>query len=182
MPEISDKEFKIFQDITLRLLGMKLQEHKKALVISRLSSRVKELNLDSFMAYINYLDSSTEANKEIVNFINKITTNETSFFREPQHFEFLTKKFFPELVKRAEGGGIPNIRIWSSACSSGEEPYSIAITALEYFKNINSVNFKILATDINTDVLDHAKKGCYKKDDVLKKLSKNLNSSEFIDF
>ncbi|HLE10717.1 MAG: hypothetical protein A2504_02560 [Bdellovibrionales bacterium RIFOXYD12_FULL_39_22] len=179
MTEITDREFKVFQDMTLKLLGIKLQEHKRTLVISRLSARLRDLKLESFSDYINYLEKSDNAGAELDKFINKITTNETYFFRETQHFDFLANKAFPSIEEKIKSGKKNSLRIWSSACSSGEEPYSIAISALEYFKGMRGVDIKILASDINTDVLKKAQTGQYRREDILKKVPKSLSDKYF---
>lgn len=147
MYNISDNEFKELRDYMYEKTGVYLKDTKKNLVKSRLSKRIKELNLSSFKDYLKLIRSSK---KEAEVFINFITTNETYFFREREHLEFL--------VKTIKDNRISNISIWSAACSSGEEPYSTAIYLKE---NCPGLKFSILATDINTQMLDTAKKGIY---------------------
>lgn len=165
--EITDKEFEIFQKIVMSLLGIHLSDAKRALVVSRLFSRLKQLNLNSFSEYLQYLSEAPDANKEITNFINRITTNETYFFREKYHFDFFKHQVLPKLSNNRKG---EDIRIWSSACSSGEEPYSIAFIIYEFLHqkfNFNS-RFKILASDVSTKVLQKAEQGIYSAEEIKK--------------
>lgn len=139
--------------------GISLADHKKDLVYNRLVRRLRALKLDSFESYINYLDNSPA---EMSQFVNAMTTNLTSFYRESHHFEYLSATYIPKLVKE----GQCSLRIWSSACSIGEEPYSIAISLLEAGIDPNVWDVKIYATDIDTDVLATAKAGIYNIDRV----------------
>ncbi|MCG7531831.1 chemotaxis protein CheR [Psychrobium sp. MM17-31] len=139
--------------------GISLADHKKDLVYNRLVRRLRALKLDSFKSYIDYLDSSPA---EMSQFVNAMTTNLTSFYRESHHFEYLSDTYIPQLAK----DGQRSLRIWSSACSIGEEPYSIAISLLEAGIDPSVWDIKIYATDIDTDVLATAKAGIYNIDRV----------------
>ena len=144
---LTDNEFKIIRDMMYDYSGVLLKPTKKTMIISRLSKRIRELKLFSIKEYINLMMKNIRE-KEI--FINLITTNETYFFREKVHLDFLIDTIKKENRK--------TIKIWSAACSTGEEPYSISI----YLKqNLPFVRPTILATDINTDVLNQAKKAEY---------------------
>jgi chemotaxis protein methyltransferase CheR len=156
--ELGNKEFSLFRDIIFKESGINLTERKKTLMHSRLMRRLRALNIDNYKTYYKYLNNNYQ--EEIINLINCITTNKTDFFREPRHFEFLKNVVFPEFEKRNKN----RIRIWSAGCSTGEEPYSIAITVAEYFKNRRKPDIKILATDIDTDVLKKAILGIYKNE------------------
>ncbi|MBF0361209.1 MAG: chemotaxis protein CheR [Oligoflexia bacterium] len=158
MIELSEREFNIFRNIVQQLLGIRLSDSKKVLVSSRLFSRLRALNLNSFTEYINYLGGSN-GNSELINFVDKITTNETYFFREEKHFEYLKTIYFPSINQQKFSSD--GIRIWSACCSSGEEPYSIALTALSAYKSNNNLNIHILATDISTKVLTIAQNAIY---------------------
>jgi chemotaxis protein methyltransferase CheR len=162
---ITDDEFLVFKKLVYGLVGINLTEGKKNLVVSRLSGRIRELSLGSFSNYIGYLEKCNDCKNEITKIINKITTNETSFFREMHHFEFLAKQALPKLMTIKKG---KPLRVWSAACSSGEEPYSIAITAKEYLSD--KTVLKILATDANTEVLEMAQTGNYKLKDLKDKI------------
>lgn len=122
------------------------------------------MQLSSFEQYLHYIKENTRE-KEVL--INLITTNVTSFFREKHHFTYLTETYLPFLEQKVQKEGLPKkVRIWSSASSTGEEPYSIAITLLEYFRHKRDWKMEILASDINTEVLKKANKGIYKKEEV----------------
>lgn len=153
--EIGDKEFEFFREVIHRESGIKLTEGKKALLQSRLSKRIRELNLGSFRDYYEYIKNNYS--KEIINLINCITTNKTDFFRENRHFDYIRSVVLP----KCDTSGKKKIRIWSAGCSTGEEPYSIAITLLEHYKN-NMPDIKILASDIDTQVLHKGKTGIYR--------------------
>jgi chemotaxis protein methyltransferase CheR len=128
---------------------------KKALVQSRVLKRLRELKLWNYEDYCEYLTDNYDT--EIVNLINCITTNKTDFFREPKHFEFLKQTALPEF----ERAGKKHIKIWSAGCSIGAEPYTIAISVFEHFRDRTGPDVKILATDIDTQVLQKAELGVY---------------------
>ena len=161
---LSEKDFKFICQYVYESAGIVLNEGKREMVYRRITRIVRERNLDSFTAYCQILRESPEAEKSY--FINAITTNLTSFFRENHHFDYLLKNELPKLLKQNPG---PNrrkddkrLRIWSSAASTGEEPYSIAMTLLEGMKTeLKQWDVKILATDIDSNVLATAKKGIY---------------------
>lgn len=155
--EYTEKDFKLVQTLVAEHTGINLTEAKKDLVYGRLSKRIRKLNLTNFQEYINYVNDDHES--ELINFINAITTNLTSFFRENHHFEYLRNKLIPELLHRNES--TRKIRIWSAGCSTGEEPYSIAITVLEALEKYPNWDVKILATDLDTNVVATATSGRY---------------------
>jgi chemotaxis protein methyltransferase CheR len=134
--------------------GIFLNDTKEAMVSSRISKRMRLLGIASHAEYLEYLVQDT-SKEEIIHFVDVISTNVTSFFREPQHFTFLK-----ESVAQWIGQGRRRYRIWSAASSTGEEPYSIAMTMYELVHNKN-IDLKILATDISTKVLAAAQNGCY---------------------
>lgn len=179
-------EQKDFEQVKSRIYnhaGIALADHKKDLVYNRLVKRIRELQVESFSDYLSLLDSSSD---EMSQFVNAMTTNLTSFYREAHHFEFLSNTYIPELSNQ----GQRSLRIWSSACSIGEEPYSIAMSLLESGIDINQWDIKIYATDIDTNVLETAKAGIYSLERVdnlnlaRKKLGflrgKNENSGQII--
>lgn len=159
--DLSEREFKLFQEIIHRETGIHMSDKKKKLIVARLSKRLRALNLQSFTQYYEYLNDSTNADNEIVNLINRITTNKTNFFRENHHFEFLAKELFPHMIARSEVSGARRLRIWSAGCSSGEEPYTLAMVAAETFKAQRGWDIKILATDLDTEILGRAIEGVY---------------------
>ncbi len=121
---------------------------------------MRALGLSTYRDYLEYLLADA-GGPETTKFVNALTTNKTEFFRESHHFEFLTNKVFPELVKAAETSGSKKMRIWCSASSTGEEPYTIAMTTCEYFNLRKGWDIRILASDIDTDVLHAASEGIY---------------------
>lgn len=126
----------------------------------RLAKRIRLLKLSNFKAYCRYLRHHHDS--EFTEFINSITTNLTSFFRENHHFDYLTHQIIPEIKRRKNRN--TRIRIWSAGCSTGEEPYSIAITLLENGIHPGAWDVKILATDLDTQVLAKASTGIYTQD------------------
>ncbi len=159
--DITDKEFQKFREMIYDQTGIDLSERKKRLVIARLSRRLRALNLSSFTEYYDFLTSSEDSQTELVHLINRITTNKTDFFREKHHFDFLSNELFPVIIGAAEKSGQKRLRIWSAGCSSGEEPYTLAMTVHNSFKNLRGWDIKILATDLDTDILSRAAAGVY---------------------
>ncbi len=159
--DITDKEFELFRNMIYRETGIDLSERKKRLVIARLSKRLRALELNSFTDYYNYLQEGRNADTELVLLINRITTNKTDFFREMHHFDYLKHELLPKIISAGEHGGSRTLRIWSAGCSSGEEPYSIAMTVLDSFSKTRGWDIKILATDLDTEVLTKASQGVY---------------------
>jgi chemotaxis protein methyltransferase CheR len=158
---ITEKEFQLFRDIIYHQTGIQMTEKKRNLVVARLSKRLRALNLSNFSEYYEYLNTSSNASDELNNLINRITTNKTDFFREKHHFDFLVNEVFPSYIDAAKKGGQRRLRIWSAGCSSGEEPYSLAMTVADFFKDERGWDLKILATDLDTDILMKASKGVY---------------------
>jgi chemotaxis protein methyltransferase CheR len=152
--QLNQRDFDYLRNIIYDEAGIKLSDMKKALVQSRLLRRMREMGISSYDEYCNYLRENYD--EEIENLINCITTNKTEFFRESEHFSILQKIVEQELSHK-------NIAVWSAGCSTGEEAYSIAIVLLESKFN---KNFKILATDIDSKVLEIARMGVYPIDAV----------------
>ncbi|MDH5232990.1 MAG: protein-glutamate O-methyltransferase CheR [Gammaproteobacteria bacterium] len=148
---ISDKEFNLFRELIYKLAGITLSDGKKALVVSRLTKRLRHYGLNNFSDYYALVNDAAQT-EELQMMIDLLTTNETYFFREDKHFEFLQ-----QLVKQRPSSTKP-FRIWSAACSSGEEPYTIAMSLANV---IGITNWEIMATDISTRVLATAQKGLY---------------------
>jgi chemotaxis protein methyltransferase CheR len=138
--------------------GISLPESKATLVYSRLAKRLRALGLETFREYCK-LVTGTEGLDERQQMIVALTTNVTRFFREPHHFDHLKEKVLPPLLANARRGG--SVRIWSAACSNGQEPYSIALTVLSLMPDAGDYDVKILATDIDTQMLAEARAGVY---------------------
>lgn len=157
---MSDSNFEYLRKLALENTGIELGEHKKEMVYSRIIRRLRTLQLPDFDSYCQYLDSHMSS--EMTDFINSITTNLTSFFREDHHFSFIEKTLLPEL--RARPGG-KRVRIWSAGCSTGEEPYSIAMTLLDAGVD-NTWDARVTASDLDSNVVAHARAGIYLADSV----------------
>jgi len=160
--QLSTEDFKFICQFVYETTGIVLNDSKKEMLYRRLTRIIRERKLNSFAEYCQLLRVQGEQEKDF--FINAITTNLTSFFRENHHFEYLTQEELPTLIskKRVGSNGKKRLRIWSSASSTGEEPYSIAITLLEAMKNeLPQWDIKILATDIDSNVLAKGKAGIY---------------------
>jgi chemotaxis protein methyltransferase CheR len=138
--------------------GITLAEVKAPLVYARLVKRVRELGLESFRAYCALIGGE-EGGEERRRMAAALTTNVTRFFREPHHFQHLRESVMPELARHAQRGG--RVRLWSAGCSSGEEPYSIALTILEVLPDAWRLDVKVLATDIDTAMLTRGQAGIY---------------------
>lgn len=145
--------------------GIHLAPSKANLVYSRLTKRLRSLGLESFAAYCDLIGSPDGAD-ERAQMIAALTTNVTRFFREPHHFDHLKQKLLPPLVDVLKKNKSGRIRIWSAGCSSGQEPFSIALTILSLLPDARSYDVKILATDINPYVLETARKGLYPEEDI----------------
>ena len=162
--ELSPESFARFAQFITGELGIKMSEAKVPMLQSRLMRRLRELHFGSLEEYQAYLFDSPNAEEERVHFINAVTTNKTDFFREPQHFEYLTRTALPNLDRLYGGGGGPwRFKLWCAGCSSGEEPYTQAMVLSEYAKERAGLDFALLATDISTKVLGHAQRGIYEE-------------------
>ncbi|MEL7371010.1 MAG: protein-glutamate O-methyltransferase CheR, partial [Myxococcota bacterium] len=151
---LTDEQFAwIRRQIKLRT-GIHLHKNKQHLVHNRLSSRLRQLALHSFQDYIELL--AGRGSSELEYFVNALTTNVTSFFREPHHFEFLAHHVMPALRRQGRVS-----RLWSAGCSTGMEPYSIAMILHEYIARHGLLSAELLATDLNTDALKTAVRGVY---------------------
>ena len=159
-PQLGDAEFDFIRHVVGENAGIVLGPNKRQLVQGRLARRLRELALPSYEAYCEYLrDAGPE---ELVGLINAITTNVTSFFRENHHFEALGSYMLPEAMKR--NGASRRLRVWSAGCSTGEEPYCIAMAAAGVLPSSPRYDFKILATDIDSNVVAAATAGIYPLD------------------
>lgn len=157
----SDKEFDAVAKVAQREFGLHLEKSKKQLVYSRLSKRLRTMGLANFFDYLDHLNSPAgQAEKKA--FISALTTNVTHFFREKHHFDFLQETVFPELKKRALSG--ERVRIWSAGCSAGQEPFSLALTLLGVFPDAAKYDIRILASDIDEEILGKGIEARYPQD------------------
>jgi len=155
--EFTDKDFNLIRKLVSRHTGISLSEQKRDLVYGRLSRRLRAHGLSRFSDYCALIEN--KSGNELEHFTNAITTNLTAFFREQHHFEFLAKESVPLMLERYRSTG--RLRIWSAGCSTGEEAYSIAITLRESISGIDNRDIKILATDLDSKVVQTAANGVY---------------------
>lgn len=169
---MSEKDFQAISELAYKYTGIVLGDHKQDMVYGRLARRMRDLRLTSFVDYCQLIQETSQP--EVSRFINAITTNLTSFFRESHHFDFLTNNALPDLLKGNNG----KIRAWSAGCSTGEEPYSISLT-LNEFLPMKAWDIKVLATDLDSNVLQKASQGVYDIERV-ESLSKSVKSKWFL--
>jgi len=151
-----EEDFQALRALVKSLTGIHLSEQKRELVYGRLARRLRALQLRTFAEYREQLNGNVQ---ELAELCNAITTNLTSFFREPHHFQYLREHVLAPLV--AAPRGRRRLRIWSAGCSTGEEPYSIAMTVLEALPDLDGWDVRILATDLDSEVLARARRGIY---------------------
>ncbi len=158
---LSDREFNRVKARVYKEAGISLSDAKRTLVVSRLGKIVRTLRLDSFDAYLDYLERHASP-ADAQDFINALTTNLTRFWREDHHFTHL-ETYVGQLMQRRPRveNGRPKLRIWSAGCSTGQEPYTIALSLLAAFPELKRWDFRILATDIDTNVVAKAATGLY---------------------
>jgi len=156
-----DSDYHFIRSLVYERSRINLGPDKRELVAARLGKRLRAMQMVSIDEYCSYL-RTPEAREEIANLIDAISTNHTFFFREDQHFEFLRAGALPELVARRRTERWPTLQIWSAACSSGEEPYSLAITLAETLPALApDLAWRIDATDISHRILDRARAAIY---------------------
>ena len=159
--ELTNEEFAKFCGLIYRVAGIRIAENKRVMVSNRIRRRLRAVGITGFGEYYAHL-TSPAGNGEMPLFLDAITTNETYFFRDPQHYEWLGESFLPEVAHQAAVRKRPRrLRIWSAACSTGEEPYSIALKLLERKPLLAGWRLTVLGTDLSGAVLDAARAGRY---------------------
>lgn len=159
--ELSRTDFKRLSVFIYSELGIKMPEKKLTMLTSRLGKRLRALSFASFSEYCDFLFTPEGQEKELVHLINAVTTNKTDFFRESHHFEYLTGTTLPELQRCGLISAGRRFKIWSAGCSTGEEPYTLAMVLSEYKESRSTFGFDILATDISMRVLEVARRAIY---------------------
>ncbi|MCX6537701.1 MAG: protein-glutamate O-methyltransferase CheR [Acidobacteria bacterium] len=154
---LSDRDLARVVKLVYQRAGINLHDGKRELITARLQKRLRHLRMSSFGQYLDVLDRDG-VGEEMTAFLDAIATNHTSFFREPQHFDLLRSRVVPELVARP---GWPCVDIWSAACSTGEEPYTLAMTLAESLPN-GAEGYRMLASDLSTKALTAARSATYK--------------------
>jgi chemotaxis protein methyltransferase CheR len=161
--ELSEGEFSRLSNFIMSEYGIKMPPEKKIMLQSRLQKRLKFLNLSNFSQYIEYLFSPQGQIEEVIHMMDVVSTNKTEFFRESAHFDYLLSEILPELIKER---GVHHIKVLSAGCSSGEEPYTIAITLSEFMDGQIGLDFTIEASDISTQMLEKAATAIYAEEKI----------------
>ncbi len=161
--EMGDDEFKRFSALIQEEFGIKMPPTKRILLQSRFQKRLRVLGMHSYKEYCDYVFSKEGREKERTNLIDVVTTNTTHFFREPKHWDIMNNIVMPELWRRGVGKG-KALKMWSAGCSSGEEPYTLAMVLSEFGARNSGFDFSILATDISTEILQKAQRAVYSMD------------------
>lgn len=158
--------FSSLREYIQKLCGVSISIEKKTMLEARIQKRLKTLKLPSYDAYCNYLFSPVGQNQELEVFIDLVTTHKTYFFRESHHFDFLTKIALPQLIKETDGAY--QLKVWSVGCSTGQEPYTVAMVISEFIRarNLKNFNYSILGTDISEYVLLEAQRGIYLEEQI----------------
>lgn len=161
--KLTREQFGLYRDFIYRHSGIRVEVSKIALVTNRIRRRLKAHGLTDFDDYYRLL-TTTGSDNEIASFLDAVTTNETSFFRTPQHFTWFQDEFLPACVARqAKPAELPPVRVWSAACSTGQEPYSLAMCVQESTLRLAGRKVSILGTDISAEALREARQGIYKQ-------------------
>ena len=159
--ELTSHEFKKFQEFIYTASGIRIPDTKRTLLSNRIRRRLKAGDFDDFASYYQHLTSGT-GRDELEGFLDAVTTNETFFFRTEKHFEWFRTDFITDVAQRARRGERPRtLRIWSAACSTGEEPYSLAICLAENQLRLRGWTLEIVGTDISEQVLQTAREASY---------------------
>jgi len=159
--DMSEHDFRRFRDLIYEECGINLAPAKKSMLTCRLRKRLQALGMDSFWKYYKYVSSGEGRTSELIHMLDAVSTNKTAFFREPKHFDFLMKEALPILMRSGSWRPGKRINVWSAGCSSGEEPYTIAMVLADFASRNRAGDFSILASDISTRMLEVAQKGIY---------------------
>lgn len=162
---MSDDDFNRLSRFIFEQSGIKMPPVKKIMLQSRLQKRLRELKITSFKEYADYVFSDQGQKHEIIHMLDVVSTNKTDFFREPVHFDFLEDTILPEFMVNSPQKN--NFKIWSAGCSSGEEPYTIAITLNEFKSQNPQFDYSILGTDISSQILQNAALAVYKEERIV---------------
>lgn len=164
MIHLTDRDFRRLSEFIEGQLGIRMPPTKKVMLESRLHKRLRVLGHDTYSEYLDHVFSDGIASDELIHMIDAVTTNKTDFFREPDHFRYLSDRILPKHFPENGWGYNEPMHVWSAAASSGEEPYTIAIVLAEFARQQKGFHFDVLGTDISTRVLDRARMGVYPVD------------------
>lgn len=159
--KLSDNIFDKFSRLIYEQSGIHLLPEKKVMLEGRLRKRLKVMQLDSFEEYYQLFSTQDGLKEELRFLLNAVTTNKTDFFREPAHFEYLKENLLPQHMAKVRSGYKTTFSVWSAGCSSGEEPYTLAMLFSEYKEQFNNFYYEIFASDIDTEMLQNAIKAVY---------------------
>jgi len=157
---LTTEQFSVLSGFVESELGIRMPPAKRIMLESRLQKRLRALGLDDFQAYIDFVFDDSQKEAELLHMIDAVTTNKTDFFRESDHFDYLTDRLLPERYEQGWGRTRP-LRVWSTASSTGEEPYTLAMVLEEFREAGRDFNYGILGTDISTRALDHGRRAVY---------------------
>jgi chemotaxis protein methyltransferase CheR len=174
---ISPKDFQRLCRLIYQESGIRLNDDKKTMLEQRIKRRLRSLDYESFAAYCNFVFGPQGHQQELVHLLDVVSTNKTDFFREAEHFDVLTRQVLPELMARNPEGR--TLLFWSAGCSTGEEPYTLAIVLQEYHQKNAKFRFRLLGTDISTLVLKKASMGVFNAD-VLRPVAPELQKKYFM--
>jgi chemotaxis protein methyltransferase CheR len=162
---MTQAEFTRFSEFIIGQCGIKMPPSKKIMLEARLQKRLRSLEIPSYNEYYQYIQSEGGSG-ELVHMLDAVTTNKTEFFRESIHFQYLAQSILPEALSEQEGSKLKDrpLFFWSAGCSTGEEPYTLAMVLSEFAHQHPSFRFSVIATDISTKVLDRARDGIYDED------------------
>ena len=163
---LSDNDFQRLSTFIQSQYGIRLPQDKKSMLEGRLRKRMRTIRISSFKHYCDYVFTKSGQEEELIHMVDAVTTNKTDFFREPAHFTYLIGKALPDYIRNMGNDSFKSITLWSAACSTGEEPYTLAMVMSDYALRNRDVNFTILATDISTRVLSAAHKAIYENDKI----------------
>ena len=160
---MSEECFARFSNFIQGNYGIKMPGVKRSMLESRLQKRLRILGIHSFEEYSEFVFSPEGFKNELVHMVDQVTTNKTDFFREPAHFDYMVDHALPELIQTTGAGVKKPLEVWSAGCSSGEEPFTLAMVLSEYGLHHHEIDFNILGTDISVRVLEKALKGIYQE-------------------
>jgi chemotaxis protein methyltransferase CheR len=158
---LTDRDFKRFSKLVYDHCGIKLPSHKRSMLEARLRKRLRAHTLSSFEEYAELIFPKDEPTEELIKLIDVVTTNKTDFFREPAHFDYLIQSALPFLIETFGAGINKPLSIWSAGCSTGKEPYTLAMVLKEFQLEQPDFSFDILDTDICTEILEKSVQGIY---------------------
>ncbi len=167
--KMSDKLFEQLSVFIQGQVGINITPVKKVMLEGRLQKRLRKLGMRSFEEYCRYLFSDEGKSSELTNMIDEVTTNKTDFFREPAHFTYLTSKVLPALMRTEKFSAANRLTIWSAGCSSGEEPYTIAMVVKDFIDGNGEkpISFQVIGTDISRRVLEKGERAIYEEERVV---------------